>query len=286
MKGQNGSSRFDTVLKMLLIAFISLLAFSTGVYFGREMTQSDYQLKALETNFDESQQQVAAEKNKDYDVAEEDAIAAEDVETLTEKYVDAERDTLTDAAKTAAGVPQAPPPAASAKAAETATSKTRNVASANEVKPIVTKAAPHHDSDAEIAAQMQKAAKSQKPDLRGVQEAARRVASNAAPSVESKTPAAETRVPSSLPKSVGSATDVEYTVQIASYKNLEEAKSHANDLVKKGFPAYPVTANVKGQTWYRVSVGSFKSMKDAGQYRSQLMKQANLSSAIVQKIER
>ncbi|MCM2282597.1 MAG: SPOR domain-containing protein [Bdellovibrionaceae bacterium] len=308
MKSQAGSSRFDTVLKMLMIAFVSLLAFSTGVYFGREMTENDHHLKALESNFDDSHQ-VAAEKNKDYDVSEEEAIAAEDVETLTDKYVKAEHDNLADVAmdktadkamteKSTAKAEHSKPaadhhdeqhaaPAAKAAVSQKAhapAAKVRNVASAHEVKPIVKQPA-HHDSDAEIAAQLQKAAKSQKPDLSQVHEAARRVASNETPSAAPKAKT-ESRVPSSLPKSVGAATDIEYTVQVASYPNLDEAKVHANDLVKKGFPAYPVEATIKGKTWYRVSVGSFKSMNEAGKYRTELMKQANLTSAIVQKIER
>lgn len=285
MSGQVGSSRFDNVLKFLLIACISLLAFSTGVYFGREMTDSDYQLKALESNVDESQGH-AAEKNKDYDVQEEDAIAAEDVEALTDKYVNAEKSALAEVAvpsNTQAVTDKAPTEqkAPSSKSA----SEARNVASANDMKPIVKAPTAHKDADAEIAAEVAKATKANTPDLSKVHEAARRVASNATPS-EAPKAGTESRVPSSLPKSIGSVTASAYTVQVASYPNLNEAKTHASELVKKGFPAYPVEANVKGKTWYRVSVGSFKSMNEAGKYRSQLMKQANVTSAIVQKIER
>ena len=54
----------------------------------------------------------------------------------------------------------------------------------------------------------------------------------------------------------------------------------------KGFPAFPVEATIGGKTWYRVSVGSFKTQKEAITYRAQLLKQASLPSAIVQKIQR
>ena len=64
MLGQNGSSRLDTVLKMLLIAFVSLLAFSSGVYFGKEMSDSEYQLKALEKDFNDNEK-VAKEESSD-----------------------------------------------------------------------------------------------------------------------------------------------------------------------------------------------------------------------------
>ncbi len=367
MRNQAGSSRFDTVLKMLLIAFISLLAFSSGVYFGREMTENDYQLKALESDLHESNDH-ATEKSKDYDTDEEDAVASEDVDALSEKFVkagheeaehhgdapddsnhesapakdahgkshgeskskDHAKETASNAAAHAAEQSSgnekkatADPHATSKNVAKEVAAhaaagddhghaapaaakkvETRNVASANAVKPIVKSHAPHGEDEIDLhAAQAAHGAKTAatkaqhdehgaksvagkhdpKPDLGAVHEAARRVANNEAPAIPSK-PEPVSRVPSSLPKSVG--TNTEFTVQVASYPSLDEARSHANDLVKKGFPAYPVEANVKGKTWYRVSVGSFKTQGEAGNYRSQLMKQAELNSAIVQKIER
>ena len=76
---QSGSSRMDTVLKMLLIAFISLLAFSSGVYFGKQMSDSDYQLKALESDFSTHAKTADA---KGAEVAPEDAIADEEVAAI------------------------------------------------------------------------------------------------------------------------------------------------------------------------------------------------------------
>jgi cell division protein FtsN len=118
----------------------------------------------------------------------------------------------------------------------------------------------------------------------GPQKAAERVAMGASPSENSK-PKAEPREPL-LPSSIGSPKEGEFTVQVASYPESAEAKARAEDLAKKGFPAYPVEATVKGKTWYRVSIGSFRTAKEASTYRAQLMKQADLRSAIVQRIER
>jgi cell division protein FtsN len=269
-----GNSRFDTVLKMLLIAFVSLLAFSSGVYFGREMTENDYKLKALESDFQDTHTQVAsAEKQDDYSLEEEDAIGSEEVEALAQKVINEQ------SAANKAEVAMAPT-AAEETVVEKKTEQ-RKVASeqtAAAAKPVV----KMPESKPEVVAPKKTA--SAKPDLKQVQEAAKRVAQNETPSAPVKE--VESRVPQSLPKSVGSAKETEYTVQVASYPSLEEAKAHANTLVGKGFPAYPVEAKVKGKAWYRVSVGSFKSMKEASTYRTDLMKQANLSSAIVQKIDR
>ena len=122
-----------------------------------------------------------------------------------------------------------------------------------------------------------------KPDIRGVQKAATRIAMGKAPS--SKASAKKPRVPSSLPKAVGKQR-IEYTVQIASYPTPEDANRHSAALIEKGFPAFPVTATVKGRTWYRVSVGTFKSRKEANIYKRQILKQSGIKTAIVQKIGR
>lgn len=297
MKNQLGSSRMDTVLKMLLIAFVSLLAFSTGVYFGKEMVEQDYQYKALESDF----KHATTAQNK----SPEDAINEEEVANLSDKYLNAEKEDLADAAQRAAHGEEVH---------GTAKAEQRGVASAHDDHQ-ATKADPHGDShaapapkaaahddhhaapapaakkeaahDDHHAAPAPKASThSAKPDLSAAHKAAERVANNAAPVSEPKHHEEENRVPTSLPKTVGGKGMVEFTVQVASYPTADAAKSHANELVKKGFPAFPVEAVVNGRSWYRVSVGSFKTQKEATAYRTTLLKQADLQSAIVQKIQR
>ncbi len=67
---------------------------------------------------------------------------------------------------------------------------------------------------------------------------------------------------------------------------MDAAKVKSEELKQKGFVAFPVEAQVNGKTWYRVSVGSFKTYKDATAYRTQFLKATNLTTAIVQKIQR
>lgn len=282
MTPQAGHSRFDTVLKMLLIAFVSLLAFSSGVYFGREMTEKDYKFKAAEAEFDSHSKEPASEKHEDYALTEEaDPVTNEDVETLTNNAVAAHAPAAAEDHGHAEKSAKVDAHAEKAPKADTHAEK-REVASAHAEEKHEAAPAKHEVAHAKPAA----APKTAKPDLKQVQEAARRVASNETPSTQvQQKPASENRVPQSLPKSVGAAKDIEFTVQVASYPSLDEAKSHANKLVSKGFPAYPVEAQIKGKSWYRVSVGSFKSQKEAGDYRATLMKEADLKSAIVQKIQ-
>ena len=73
-------------------------------------------------------------------------------------------------------------------------------------------------------------------------------------------------------------------MQVAAYGTEKEAQGMSADLKNKGFSAFYVSANVKGQTWYRVSVGLFSTSKEAETYKKDLTERAKISSAIVQKI--
>jgi cell division protein FtsN len=282
MKNQLGNSRMDTVLKMLLIAFISLLAFSSGVYFGKQLSDSDYQLKTLESDFSQHDKVV---KGEGKDASPEEAINEEEVSALSEKLVNSEKGEAQ-----AAGHPDEARKVASTEGENE--EKREAQASANgekEMPHVVPTNAPSATKHAEAKApekKSEKAAVAQaKPDLSAATKAAMRVANNAAPEEPAKK-VVESRQPTSLPKTVGVSQDVEFTVQVASYPTAEAAKDHANELVKKGFPAFPVEASVNGKTWYRVSVGSFKTQREATVYRAQLLKQTTVASAIVQRIQR
>lgn len=265
MTDQVGSSRVDTVLKMLLIAFISLLAFSSGVYFGKQMSDSDYQLKALEGDFNHKTGKVAKSKAPETHEHEDDVLADDEVTALSEKYVSNEKDAFDETSERATHGEKGEKK-----------DEVRKVASTD-----VSQEEPHGRAATPTATHG-------KPDLSAAHTAANRIASNATPmETSSKQPSQpENRAPNSLPKTVGASSEVEFTVQVASYPTAEAAKEHANDLVKKGFPAFPVEATVNGRTWFRVSVGSFKTMKEATSYRGQLLRQAELQSAIVQRIQR
>lgn len=97
----------------------------------------------------------------------------------------------------------------------------------------------------------------------------------------------ERKISSLIPKpSTPKPTSIEYTVQVAAYKTMEEAEGHSQKLIDKGFPAFPVKAMIKGNDWYRVSIGSFKTRKQAMKYEKALKKQAMVKSTFVQKIKR
>lgn len=70
---------------------------------------------------------------------------------------------------------------------------------------------------------------------------------------------------------------VTYTVSVASYHSINEATAVFLDLVKKGFQAtiYP-HLDSQGNTWYRVTIGTFPNKGKADEYAGQLKDQGFL----------
>lgn len=109
---------------------------------------------------------------------------------------------------------------------------------------------------------------------------------SAAPAAKSAAPAANGKDDGRQPTSVKKQApmNLDYTVQVASYPSLNDAEMMSTSLVKKGFPAFPIKVSINGQDWYRVSVGSFKTKKEAMDYQVSLKKQGVVKDAVVQKL--
>ncbi len=80
--------------------------------------------------------------------------------------------------------------------------------------------------------------------------------------VEEKTDAAPRDTKPDTAKAPVSAHD-EYTIQVASYKNLNDALAHMVRLNKKGISAYRASVKINGKTWYRVRTGAFSDYESA-----------------------
>ncbi|WP_289020415.1 SPOR domain-containing protein [Desulfobacter postgatei] len=70
----------------------------------------------------------------------------------------------------------------------------------------------------------------------------------------------ETRPDSGAPVSTHGA----YTIQVASYKDLNDALSRMAFLNKKGITSYRVSVTINGVTWHRIRTGSFPDQEEAG----------------------
>nr|WP_320193741.1 SPOR domain-containing protein [uncultured Desulfobacter sp.] len=82
------------------------------------------------------------------------------------------------------------------------------------------------------------------------------------PQTDKKTDAAPKEVKPDTGKAPGSAHG-EYTIQIASYKNLNDALAQMVLLNKKGIAAYRASVKIKGTTWHRVRTGSYAEYEAA-----------------------
>lgn len=72
-----------------------------------------------------------------------------------------------------------------------------------------------------------------------------------------------------------------WTVQIKSSPDKKFADNWADRLKAKGYDAFVVDADVKGQTWYRVRVGHFAAREEAEALRSTLESKGGLSGSFV-----
>jgi DedD protein len=78
-------------------------------------------------------------------------------------------------------------------------------------------------------------------------------------------------------------------VQVASFKEQDDADSFVKELRKRGHSAFRQAANVPGRgIWHRVRIGSFKTKYQAELYKDQLEKSERTIALVIDpsKIER
>lgn len=272
---EKGSSKADTLVKVVLVFFISLLSFSVGTFVGKQVSDSDHRRLALEGEY-KAERGIASTDVKDNESA--DKISEKEVESLTEEFVNKEKMAAADTAEEDGGDKHASADADKAEKAEPTGYKPYNRGGNKAAETQAAAETKAHDEDAHKAeAPKAKAGKAMADATHGVAE---KVAKGEAPTDGMK----EERQPAStLPSVAGSAVG-KYTVQVGAYLEEKDAKGHAADLKGKGYNSFYFPAAVQGKTWYRVSVGLFNNFKSATDFRAQFMKDSNSKSAIVQKI--
>lgn len=296
-KKSSGSSA-DTIIKLVLIFFISLLSFSVGTFVGKQVSDADYRKAAIEGDYGHFQ------ADNDHKQAEE-GLSEDDIASLTEEFVNTEKRGLAstdhDKKKHASGH-QADNHKKEEHAQEKAHASDHH---ADSHKDEHTKEDSHakekpHNSHEEKSADahgykkygkavpsehMAEKTVAQKHNIdehksHAIDAAAQRVAAGKAPAEDHH----ESRKPTSVLPGVASSSVGKYTVQVASYAEEAEAKAHSAKLKSKGWNAFYIPADIKGRTWYRVSVGLFSTTASAEKFKAELKKEANISSAYVQKI--
>lgn len=265
-------SKMDAVVKLVLFLFVTLLSFSVGTYVGKQFSDAEHRKANLETDQDsrtpasveeehdeqekDSHHETAEAKSSEHDehTKDEHAKNEEQGESLSQKELDQLAEEFSHQTETE-----------------------RNVASEK----------PSHDTQ-EAKAPAHEEVKHEKKDAhgyksfdRGGKEAKKAV------SHEEPTPAVEkeptSRKPSSLPAVAESATG-KYTLQVGSYPTEKDAQEKAKELKAKGWNAFYITADVKGQKWYRLNVGLFNSQKSAQDFKKEYSKETKNNNVLIQKI--
>ena len=84
-------------------------------------------------------------------------------------------------------------------------------------------------------------------------------------------------------------SDGGFTVQVASFKNQEDADQFVSELRRRGHRAFRLAANVPGRgVWHRVRIGSFKNKYEATLYKKKLEDQERITALVIDpdKVER
>lgn len=267
-------AKTDVIVKLVLVFFISLLSFSIGTFVGKKYSDNQHKLAALEPGKGEHGSREVASENehggaatsseaaKEHGTAKNgENMSDEEIAKLAEEFV--ADDTTATGAVVNGGHGEA-------KEEEHGTAE-----------------AGEHGEKAVAKKDETTNAKTRSLEKAEPLSVAKNIARGKAPTAavaEEKKVEKDNRVPSSIPKDVGQYSAGKFTVQVGAYAKEEEAQKIAGDLKAKGFSAFYIPATVKGQTWFRVSVGLFATPKEAQDYRTELMSKAKLNTALVQKI--
>jgi cell division septation protein DedD len=248
------SNKLEKVIIPLLIVLVSLLSYSVGVLNGKKLSDREYSMKATENG--------SAHAANDEHAQEGDELSDEDINQIASAAIEG-------ADKNSGAHGDA------AVHDEEANEKSNSAMAEKHVDtPATEPAGAEHGANPVIA----KGGTAVPSTLAKHDKTSSEHASSAAKISE------EERSPSSIHKKPMSM--LEYTVQVASYPEFKDAEKMAVDLHKKGYPAFVFKAQIKGQTWHRVSIGGYRTKKEAMNMQGEMVKQGIVKDAVVQKIKR
>ncbi len=269
MGTEKPESKTDVLVKLVLVFFVCLLAFSVGTFVGKKFSDNQHRLSKYEPGVEatavaEQEQKEAAESR---DVASVHTAA-------TEVKPDSQDELLKIAEsfqKDGAIAPRQKPEVK------------ENFAKGNVAEPTVSPEVKLGETPDPSKKAM--SALDMKP-LDPVQ----RIANNLPPEPEIVEPSQDSKIPSALPRDLASSPVGKYTVQVGSYSTEDEARKKASELKSRGFASFYIKAQVRDvasvttRTWYRVSVGLYATPKEAEKMRKEILLQPQITSALVQRI--
>lgn len=291
------------VMKLVLVFFISLFSFAVGTYVGKTYSDQRYKTAQLEPKnhiaiadkgkhgeHEAGHEEVeAADAHGGREIASthgaQEVMTDEEIARLAEEYVKdddvpvAKGDHGKDDHSDDHGKPASKATAQSGHgdqhAPATAAAKDEHGSAKAKAIPTTVAKNPILPEDADSKYERNPAASPAKKKVEAMHES---IEKNVKPET------AKGRKPSSLPANPIQDSLGKYTVQIASFATEDEAKQRASQLRNQGYNAFYVQALVKGNVWYRVSIGLFNTERDAKNYMVDYRKGNSAIQAIVQKI--
>lgn len=278
------SQKTDNMIKLALVFFVSLLSFSIGTYVGKKYSDNQHKLAALEPK---KSVEPAAEKTLEF---ASDAEAIEPEQTLPTGNIE---ELTTSTGKPAALTDSEVAKIAEEFAAEEEETEDKIVgqvdgeektvgtlpAGTKAVKEVpVTAKAPTPTKLAPVAKAPVAAVKPKVTEEKPLAS----IRNEEVPEITA-TPT-DNREPASIPTKQ-EVIPMHFTVQIGSFPTQAEAEVLTKSLQGKGYKTSFVPAKVNGQTWYRVNVGLFGTIREAQDYKKEFLEKTKMTSAIVQRVQ-
>ncbi len=277
MLNQDGSAKTDTLVKLVLIFFISLLSFSVGTFVGKQFSDSQYKMAQLEGDAGSDQREPSSLDPAALEPSPPDALTEEDIASLEEEFAKGKTvDTEKSDSKTSDHTPKADKKVAMNDHPQ----KMEDHKEVGKKVGHMVDKATHKAAEINSEAKHVKANKPKKADEK-IAEIADKVMKGETPVTHK---AEQERTPSSLlPKTVANDVVGKFTVQVSAYTKEPDAVEHTKALKDKGFSAFYIPASVNGATWFRVNVGLYSTSKEAQDYLKKIVG-TDIKSAIVKKI--
>jgi cell division protein FtsN len=246
------SNKLEKVIIPLLIVLVSLLSYSVGVLNGKKLSDREYSMKATENN--------SSHASNDEHAQESDELSDEDINHIANAAIEgAEKNSGAHGDAAAHDEESHEKPTVAAAEKHVDTPATEPAGAEHGANPVIAKSGGVPST----LAKHDKASSEHSSSVKVVE--------------EERSPSSVHKKPISL---------LEYTVQVASYPEFKDAEKMAADLHKKGYPAFIFKAEIKGQTWHRVSIGGYRTKKEAMNMQGEMVKQGIVKDAVVQKIKR
>lgn len=266
MSNTKPESKTDAIIKLVLVFFVCLLSFSVGTFVGKKFSDNQHRMAKYEPSESESEDEALARtETADRDVA---SVSPESLQVKPESQDELMK--LAESFQKEGVVANRVKP-------------TEKIGSGSISEPSDTpevKLGPPADPAEAVLSKL---------DMKPL-DPLQRIANKLPPEPQIVEPPQDSRIPTSLPRELASSPVGKFTVQVGAFPNEEEAKKKSAELKAKGFPSFYIKAQVrepassKSRTWFRVSVGLFASPKEADALKKELLQQAQVSSALVQKI--